>query len=60
VYIRQIFIEHLTTFLSEWINMPHYYSKRFNWVRSPLEVPAFNPFPLEIDCIAEQLVELQC
>ena len=49
--IREIFLDHLSSFLSE---LDRYipsndYSKKFNWVRCLFEM----------DCIAEQLIELQ-
>ena len=58
--ICPIFLEHLTTFVSE---LDRYipsqnYSKIFNWVRSPFEVSALE-IHSQIDCIAEQLIELQ-
>jgi len=36
----------------------HNYIKTFNWVRSPLEVPE-PQVHCEVDCTAEQLIELQ-
>ena len=58
--IRQIFLEHLFSFLSKLNrNIPsHDYSRTFNWVRCSFEVSALQVHP-KTDCIAEQLVELQ-
>jgi len=36
----------------------HDYIKTFNWVRSRFEVPELQVH-CEVDCIAEQLIELQ-
>jgi len=36
----------------------HNYIKTFNWVLSPFEVPE-SQVHCEVDCIAEQLIELQ-
>ena len=58
--ICQIFPEHLSSFLFEldrYISS-HDYNRTFNWVRCPFEVSALQVHP-EMDCIAEQLVELQ-
>jgi len=35
----------------------HNYIKTFNWVRSPFELPELQ-VDYEIECIAEQLIEL--
>ena len=58
--IRQVFLEHLTSFLSESDRYipSHNYSKTFNWVRLPFEVSTLQVHS-ELDCIAEQLVEQQ-
>ena len=58
--IREIFLDHLSSFLSE---LDRYipsndYSKMFNWVRCPFELSALHVYP-DTDCIAEQLIELQ-
>ena len=58
--IREIFLDHLSSFLSE---LDRYipsndYSKTFNWVRCPFELSALHVHP-DTDCIAEQLIELQ-
>jgi len=36
----------------------HNHTKTFNWLRSPFEVPELQVH-CEVDCIAEQLIELQ-
>ena len=58
--ISRIFLEHLNGFVSELdLSIPsHNYRKIFNWVRSPFEVSALEIYS-EMDCIAEQLIELQ-
>ena len=58
--IRRIFLEHLNTFASELDQYipSHDYCKIFNWVRSPFKVSALE-IHSEMDCIAEQLIELQ-
>ncbi|CAK8697394.1 unnamed protein product [Clavelina lepadiformis] len=58
--IRRIFHEHLNTFVSELDRYipSHNYNKIFTWVRSPFEVSALE-VNSEINCIAEQLIELQ-
>ena len=58
--ILPIFLEHLNTFLSE---LDRYipsndYCKIFNWVRNPFQVSALEVHS-DMDCIAEQLLELQ-
>jgi len=57
--IRPTFLEHLTTSL-RWIDIPFLTitSKIFNWVRSPFEVSELQDHR-EVDCTAEQLIELQ-
>ena len=58
--ISRIFLDHLNGFVSE-LNRyipSHNYSKIFNWVRSLFEVSALEVHS-EMDCIAEQLIELQ-
>ena len=58
--ISRIFLEHLNAFVFEldrYISS-HNYSKIFNWVRSPFEVSEIEVHS-EMDCIAEQLIELQ-
>ena len=58
--VREIFLDHLSSFLSELDRYipPNDYSKKFNWVRCPFEVSALHVHP-DMDCIAEQLIELQ-
>ena len=58
--ISRIFLEHHNAFVSELDrSIPsHNYRKIFNWERSPFEVSALEVLS-EIDCIAEQLKELQ-
>ena len=58
--ILPIFLEHLNTFLSE-LNRyipSNDYCRIFNWVRNPFQVSALEA-NLDMDCIAEQLLELQ-
>jgi len=59
-FIRQIFLEHLTTFRSELDKYIPFnsYSKIFHWVRSAFEGPALQVH-CEMNCVAEQLIELQ-
>ena len=58
--ILPIFLEHLNTFLS---GLDRYipsndYCRFFNWVRNPFQVSALEVHS-DIDCIAEELLELQ-
>ena len=58
--ISRIFLDYLNGFVSE-LNRyipSHNYSKIFNWVRSLFEVSALEVHSV-MDCIAEQLIELQ-
>ena len=50
-----IFLEHLTSFLSELDRYipSHSFNKAFNWVQIPFEVSVLQVNP-EIDCIGEQ------
>ena len=58
--ILPIFLEHLNTFLSELDRYipSNYYCRIFNWVRNPFQVSALEVHS-DIDCIAEELLELQ-
>ena len=58
--ISRIFLDHLNAFVSELDRYipSHNYSKIFNWMRSLFEVPALEVHS-EMDCIAQQLMELQ-
>ena len=58
--ISRIFLEHLNAFVSKLDRSisSHNYRKIFIWVRSPFEVSALEVHS-EMNCIAEQLIELQ-
>ena len=52
-------IEHINAFVSELDRyIPHNYSKIFNWVQSSFKVSTLEVHS-EMDCISEQLIELQ-
>ena len=58
--ICETFVDHLSLFLSEFDRYipSNDNSKTFNWVRCLFEESALHVHP-DMDCIAEQLIELQ-